>query len=690
MKEAEKRVGQLVLKASEVREAAREAQRMKREKEQREQRRERQEPYLQRPFTDSKREERYKEKEQRQEEQERVERDERLKREANAAEEARKAEVARLQKEERQRLQQEEDERIRRQGEDAERERVRQDQQARIDRGDDWREVEEGKEQEPPVPGDDDDNEDDEDDQNKQSHFVVVTVDEVKEEDVDKERKKQEEKKRESRKTPEQRKAEAEEAAKKEETALKQRSARKKVIDRYKARVKAKEVARQKKDDEQTAETRQRRKDAAVAGGYLDQPRGDGQPSTSQEDTPRKRKRGVLDEVALAEGLAQLKKRKAVKASIKEKGQVDDAFLDPSYQPQMEEEEEEEEDDLGEVPLRTVKEGAGEGETTHEHCSNPDEAEDHRIRIYASVYGLQEMVKSGDAVGEAYKDFLKVIVDSLLEIKLYMNIEKADVDAVYGLVPDQECEIWRQVMVGGEEISQMRAESIKEQIMKPVVERENKVKVTIDWTVLEDGMNEDETRNLRSVCGEMFKDLRESHRFAARVADKLVTMSEILKSDKAYGHILEVTARPLMAIYTPKLDILQEHRVERTKQVAEKLEKKLHEAPIEEVMAEVSVPTPSEEWKPGMKNREEMANAYLTAIATFLIRETMGDEAKITIKEAATRCHVGSSTLTKLISGRKFWGGEQARARKRAGKAKAVMKAVAIPEAIPPEEQDDD
>ena len=478
------------MKASEVREAAREAQRMKREKEQREQRRERQEPYLQRPFTDSKREERYKEKEQRQEEQERLERDERLRREE--AEEARKAEVARLQREERQRLQQEEDERIRRQGEDAERERVRKEQQARIDRGDDWREVEEGKEQEPPEPAPEDDDDDD-DEQNRQSHFVVV-----KEEDVDKERKKQAEKRRESGKTPEERKAEAEEAAKREETALKQRSARKKVIDRYKARVKAKEVARQKKDEEQTAETRQRRKDAAVAGGYLDQPRGDGQPSTLKEDTPRKRKRGVLDEVALAEGLAQLKKRKAVKASIKEKGQVDDAFLDPSYQPQMEEEED---DDLGEVPLRTVKEGAGEGETTHEHCSNPDEAEDHRIRIYASVYGLQEMVKSGDAVGEAYKDFLKVIVDSLL------NIEKADIDAVYGLVPDQEYEIWRQVMVGGEEISQMRAKSIKEQIMKPVVERENKVKVTIDWSILEDGMNDDETRNLRTVCGDMFKDL---------------------------------------------------------------------------------------------------------------------------------------------------------------------------------------
>ena len=166
-------------------------------------------------------------------------------------------------------------------------------------------------------------------------------------------------------------------------------------------------------------------------------------------------------------------------------------------------------------------------------------------------------------------------------------------------------------MVGGDEISQMRAKSIKEQIMKPVVERENKVKVTIDWSILEDGMNDDETRNLRTVCGDMFKDLRELHRFAARVADKLVTMSEILKSDKAYGHILEVTARPLMAIYTPKLDILQEHRVERTKQVAEKLEKKLHEAPIEEVMAEVSVPTPSEEWRPGMKNREEMGECIL-------------------------------------------------------------------------------
>ena len=99
--------------------------------------------------------------------------------------------------------------------------------------------------------------------------------------------------------------------------------------------------------------------------------------------------------------------------------------------------------------MRTVKEGAREGEKTHEHCSNPDEAEDHRIRIYAGVYALQEMVKAGDAVGEAYKDFLKVIVDSLLQIQLYLNIEKADVDTVYGLVPDQECEIWRQVMVGG-------------------------------------------------------------------------------------------------------------------------------------------------------------------------------------------------------------------------------------------------
>ena len=452
---------------------------------------------------DLKREERYKAQEQRKEEQERidkerVEQDERLRKEADAAEEARKAEVARLQREERERLQQEEDEVIHRQGEEDERERVRMEQQARIDRGDDWREVEQGREQqdEPPTPGDDDN---DDDDETRPTHFEVITVDEVKDEDVEKERRKQEEKKRESMKTPTQRKKEAEEAAKREEIAHKQRSARNKVMDRYKARVRAKEAARQKKDEEQTAETRQRRKDAAAAGGYLDQPRADVQPSTSTEDTPKKRKRGVLDDVALAEGVAQLKKRKVVKASIKEKDQPDDAFEDPSYQPQQEEEEEDEDDDdddLGEVPLCTVKEGVREGEKTHEHCSNPDEAEDHRIRIYAGVYALQEMVKAGDAVEEAYKDFLKVIVNSLLQIQLYLNIEKADVDTVYGLVPDQECEISRQVMVGGDEISEMRAELIKEQIMKPVVEREKKVKVTIDWSTLEEGMNEDETKNL--------------------------------------------------------------------------------------------------------------------------------------------------------------------------------------------------
>ena len=155
-------------------------------------------------------------------------------------------------------------------------------------------------------------------------------------------------------------------------------------MDRYKARVRAKKVARQKKDEEQTAETRQKRKDVAVAGGYLEQSKGDGQPSTSTEDTPRKHKRGVLDDVALAERVAQLKKRKAVKASIREKGQPDDAFVDPSYQPQQEEEEEEDDDDLGDVPLRTVKEGAGEGERTHEHCS----CNDDKLGVYFFLYRL--------------------------------------------------------------------------------------------------------------------------------------------------------------------------------------------------------------------------------------------------------------------------------------------------------------
>ena len=383
--------------------------------------------------------------------------------------------------------------------------------------------------------------------------------------------------------------------------------------------------------------------------------------TSTTKDTERKlRDRGV--------------KRPKDEAEDDEFEEIDDDEKDEDYDEEEGEEEEEEaelepgaaefedEDDEG-IPEMQDDIGGPE----HVHCANATSAKLYRLYLVRELRELKRNVGLGIEVPKAYENFIASLIRGLLDMKIYMKVENARIDKILELIPDQHCKVWKRMILGRKTLTEGQMAEMYDDLTRPVVKQEEEAKKPTPWEIILQGVEKEATKgNLRRKAKQLFTEVELTHTHAAKVAGYLKEMAEEVPTDEGYLALVECAVRPMVTIFTPKLDDLQHERKVQRKEISKKMKDLLEEGEVDKIAPEVCVPIVNQAWKDS-KDVEDQATASLAAMVAWLVRYGMGEKYIVNVTKTASAFHVSRSTLSKMITGKKFYGGKQAKKMKAAG-----------------------
>ena len=446
----------------------------------------------------------------------------------------------------------------------------------------------------------------------------------------------------------------------------------------------------QDKDDEQKKEDEWRRlAQEAENKGYTEEPEpgGDGDEIPSGSKPKPKRKTPKLSEI-LAKfseeaGASTSKdsgrklwdrgvKRPKEEAEDDEFEEIDDEEQDEDYEEEEGEEEAElepgaadfdEEDNEG---IPDMEDDIGGPE--HVHCANATSAKLYRKYLVRELRELKRSVGRGIGVPEAYEKFIASLIQGLLDMNIYMKVENARINKILELIPDQNCKVWKRMILGRKTLTEGQMAEMYDDLTRPVVKQEEEAKRPTPWEIILKGVEKETTKgNIRRKAKMLFTEVELTHTHTAKVAGYLKEMAEEVPTDEGYLALVECAARPMVAIFTPKLDDLQHERKVQRKEISQKMKDLLEEGEVDKIASEVCVPIVNPAWKDS-KDVEDQATASLAAMVAWLVRYGMGEKHIPNVTATTSAFHVSRSTLSKMITGKKFYGGKQAKKMKAAGK----------------------
>ena len=364
-------------------------------------------------------------------------------------------------------------------------------------------------------------------------------------------------------------------------------------------------------------------------------------------------------------------KRPKEEAEDDEFEEIDDVDQDEDYEEEEGEEEVElepgvadfdEEDDEG-IPEMQDDIGGPE----HVHCANTTSAKLYRKYLVRELRELKRSVGKGEHVPEAYEKFIASLIQGLLDMKIYMKVENARIDKILELIPDQNCKVWKRMILGRKTLTEGQMAEMYDDLTRPVVKQEEEAKRPTPWEVILKGVEKEATKgNIRRKAKLLFTEVELTHTHAAKVAGYLKEMAEEVPTYEGYLALVECAVRPMVTIFTPKLDDLQHERKVKRKEISQKMKDLLEEGEVDKIASEVCVPIVNPAWKDS-KDVEDQATASLAAMVAWLVRYGMREKHIVNVTATANAFHVSRSTLSKMITGKKFYGGKQAKKMKAAG-----------------------
>ena len=463
------------------------------------------------------------------------------------------------------------------------------------------------------------------------------------------------------------------------------------LVRNWHQRKKDKSKEQDKLEEQKQEDERKRLAQEAESKGYKEQTeqRGDEDeiPSGSKPKPKRKTPRlaDILANFAEPAGTSTTKdterklrdrgvKRPKDEAEDDEFEEIDDDEKDEDYDEEEGEEEEEEaelepgaaefedEDDEG-IPEMQDDIGGPE----HVHCANATSAKLYRLYLVRELRELKRNVGLGIEVPKAYENFIASLIRGLLDMKIYMKVENARIDKILELIPDQHCKVWKRMILGRKTLTEGQMAEMYDDLTRPVVKQEEEAKKPTPWEIILQGVEKEATKgNLRRKAKQLFTEVELTHTHAAKVAGYLKEMAEEVPTDEGYLALVECAVRPMVTIFTPKLDDLQHERKVQRKEISQKMKDLLEEGEVDKIAPEVCVPIVNQAWKDS-KDVEDQATASLAAMVAWLVRYGMGEKYIVNVTKTASAFHVSRSTLSKMITGKKFYGGKQAKKMKAAG-----------------------
>ena len=337
------------------------------------------------------------------------------------------------------------------------------------------------------------------------------------------------------------------------------------------------------------------------------------------------------------------------------------------------------------------------GGPEHVHCANTTSAKLYRKYLVRELRELKHSVGKGEDVLEAYENIIASLVQGLLDMKIYMKVENARIDKIYDLIPDQNCKVWKRMILGRKTLTEGQMAEMYDNLTRPIVKQEEEAKRPTPWEVILKGVEKEATKgNIRRKANLLFTEVELTHTHAAKVAGYLKEMAEEVPTDQGYLALVECAACPMVTIFTPKLDDLQHERKVKRKEISQKMKDLLEEGEVDKIAPVVCIPIVNLAWKDS-KDVEDQTTASLAAMVTWLVRYGMGEKHIVNVTKTASAFHVSRSTLSKMITGKKFYGGKQAKKMKaarettsskgKAGKSSRVKKSKKAEE---PEEEEEE
>ena len=284
------------------------------------------------------------------------------------------------------------------------------------------------------------------------------------------------------------------------------------------ARKEQDKVEEQKREDE-----RRRLAQEAENKGYTKEPepRGDGDeiPSGSKPKPKRKTPKlsKILAKLLEPAGTSTSKdsgrklrdrgvKRPKEEAEDDDFEEIDDVDQDDDYEEEEEGEEEaelepgaadfDEEDDEG---IPDMQDDIGGLE--HVHCANATSAKLYRKYLVRELRELKRSVGKGEDVPESYEKFIESLVQGLLDMKIYMKVENARIDKILDLIPDQNCKVWKRMILGRKTLTEGQMAEMYDDLTRPVVKQEEEAKRPTPWEVILKGVEKEATKgNIRRKC----------------------------------------------------------------------------------------------------------------------------------------------------------------------------------------------
>ena len=392
----------------------------------------------------------------------------------------------------------------------------------------------------------------------------------------------------------------------------------------------------QDKLEEQKKEDKRRRlAQEAENKGYTEQPerRGDGDeiPSGSKPKPKRKTPRlsEILAKFAEPAGTSTTNdserklrdrgvKRPKDEAEDDEFEEIDDDDKDEDYEEEEGEVEAElepgvaefeDEDDEGILDMQDDI-----GGPEHVHCANATSAKLYRLYLVRELRELKRNVGMGIEVPKAYEKFIASLIRGLLDMKIYMKVENVRIDKILELIPDQNCKVWKRMILGRKTLTEGQMAEMYDDLTRPVVKQEEETKKPTPWEIILQGVEKEATKgNLRRKVKQLFAEVELTHTHAAKVAGYLKEMAEEVPTDEGYLALVECAVRPMVTIFTPKLDDLQHERKVQRKEISQKMKDLLEEGEIDKIAPEVCVPMEGQQGCGGSSNSITGSNGRLAS-----------------------------------------------------------------------------
>ena len=307
------------------------------------------------------------------------------------------------------------------------------------------------------------------------------------------------------------------------------------------------------------------------------------------------------------------------------------------------------------------------GGPEHVHCAYAMSAKLYRLYLVRELRELKRNVGMGIEVPKAYEKFIASLIRGLLDMKIYMKVENARIDKILELIPDQSCKVWKRMILGRKTLTEGQMAEMYDNLTRPVVKQEEEAKRRTPWEIILQGVEKEATKgNLRRKAKQLLAEVELTHKHKAKVAGYLKEMAEEVPTDEGYLALVECAVHPMVTIFTPKLDDLQHERKVQRKEISQKMKDLLEEGEVDKIAPEVCVPIVNLAWMDS-KDVEDQATASLAAMVAWLVRYGMGEKHIVNFTKTASAFHVSRSTLSKMITGKKFYGGKQAKKIKAAG-----------------------